>query len=96
MGNIVTTWKIGIRNKITQRFGIPMDVRNPAKLVLKEQLVWLVNIQISSTVTPLEFVFTRQMFVTDILIQAVVGMMKVLITATKNTIRGELLRDMLL
>ena len=67
-------WK---KIKKLTKFVILMDVR--IAVLLQDQTVLPVNMKTSFTANPLVSASTRPMFVMDILIQAVVGMMKVLI-----------------
>ena len=71
-----------------------MDVRSLAtQTVLQELNALHVNMRTTSTASLPEFVSTYQTDVMDILTQAVVGMMKVFITATNNTTAGGLSKD---
>ena len=88
----LTIWRIGILIKMMKRSMIPTVVGEAVSLMI--QTVLHVNTQTSSTATPLESVFTRNWCVMAIPIQAVVGMMKAFITATNNTTKEGLSRDM--
>ena len=86
---------IGIPSKRMRRYLTLMDVRGAAgPPPLLEKTVLPVNMKTSSTATPLDSASTGRMFVMDILIQAVVGMMKALIIVWRSTSKQGLSRDM--
>ena len=87
-----TIWMIGFPNELNLSSLILMVVREAVPLL--DLTVLLATMMTSSTATPQDSASTRRMFVMDILIQAVVEMMKVWINVWKSTSRKGLSRDM--
>ena len=80
-----------LENKMMRRSVILMVVKEA--VLLLDQTVWPVKVKTSSTAHQLDSAFTRTWCAMAIHIQAVVEMMKALITAMTSTKRKGLSRD---